>query len=298
MNIPLTEKELILIKLLDQSKSKNLEVRLREFQEFIATLISLTDDLHTDKVKTEYWKPFLEIQLAKFSMHSASLAYLFKGTPITNSKTGKEFKYPDLSSIFLIMRAQIENYLMFYYLNVQPQSFEEGELRYFFYELSGLSHRQNYEAIKEEHISKKADESKLIEQIIEKIKNNKYFQSLSIQKQNHLLSTTPPRIMGLEKLIENSHLDTQLFLGNWKLYSNYAHSEMIGSIQIKAYVNKPEELQKTLFHNVEQAIIPTCVMIKDLTQLFKTTESKYNAFPLELKTKIDFWWQAGTGQFR
>lgn len=291
-------KNLTLLQLLDQQKNRDFDARLQDFYDFIDTLISLTDGLHTDQVRPEYWKAYLEVQLVKFSMHSSSLAYLMRGTPIRSRNTDKEFKYPDLGSIFLIRRAQIENYLMFYYLNVQPKSFEEGELRYFFYELSGLTLRQQYEATISEHINKKEDERILIEELIQKIKNNNFFQNIPLQKQNHLLSKMPPRIMGWEKLIESSHLDTESFLENWKLYSNYAHSEMIGSIQIKAYANNLEELQRTLFHTVEQAIIPTCVMIKDLTKLFSTTEIRYNSLPIPLKIKIDFWWQVGTGQLK
>lgn len=294
----MNKEQIILLQHLEHSKNKNCEIRLREFEEFISILISLTDDLHTDKVETEHWRAHLETHLMKFSMHSASLVHLMKGTPLTDNNSGKQFIYPDLGSIHLIMRAQIENYLMFYYLNVQPKSSEEGELRYYLYELSGLSHRQQYDAKQSEHIKKKEDERELIIKIIELIKSNKFFNSLPLQKQNHLLETKPPRIMGWEKLIGSSNLDTDLFLGKWKLYSNYAHSEMIGSIQLKAYVNKPEELQRTIFHNIEQAIIPTCIIIKDLTSIFKTTEAKYNSYSLETRTKIDFWWRAGTGRLR
>jgi hypothetical protein len=272
------------------------KAKLIDYKEFVSTLIEFTDNLHTAKVKTEYWKQYFEIQLVKFSLHSSSLAYLLEGTPIRMRKN--LIKYPDLGSIYLLCRAQIENYLMFYYLNIQPQSFEEGEFKYLLYELSGLTRRQEFNVGTKEQNAKKEKERLEIEDIIVKIKNNKYFQKLPLDKQNYLISSRPSRIMGWEKLIECSQLDTEFFLGVWKLYSNYSHSEMIGAIQIKGYVEKPEELDRTLSSTLNQANMLTCTAIKDLVTLFKTSEIVFNTLPFDLKTKIDFWWRLGTGQNR
>jgi hypothetical protein len=273
------------------------KIKLKDYKEFVSTLIEFTDNLHTAKVKTEYWKQYFEIQLFKFSLHSSSLAYLLEGTPIV-AKSFKQIKYPDLGSIYLLCRAQIENYLMFYYLNIQPQTFEEGEFKYLLYELSGLTRRQEFDVSIKEQILKKEKERLLIEDIIVKIKNNKYFKELPLSKQNQLLSDRPSRTMGWEKLIECSQLDTEFFLGVWKLYSNYTHSEMIGSIQIKGYVEKPEELDRTLSSTLNQANMLTCIAIKDLVKLFKTSEIIYNTLTDDLRTKIEFWWSFGTGQNR
>jgi hypothetical protein len=268
---------------------------LKDFHEFIDTLVSLTANLHTAHVTFEFWKRYLEVQLVKFSMHSASLAYLLKGTPIKDIETNKEFKYPDLGSIFLLRRAQIENYLMFYYLNIQPSTNEEGIFRYLLYELSGLSHRQTIPAIQPDTIQKKENERKEIENIIKEIKKNKIYQALPLKNQNQLLKTRPARIMGWEKLIQSSGLNTEQFLTSWKLCSNYSHSEMIGSIQIESSIKNPDELKWVLFLALEQSIITTCILIKDMTKLFKSTEITYNALPVSLTTKIDMWCKVGTG---
>jgi hypothetical protein len=292
----MNSQEFTLLRLFQQNKTGDFNARLTDYKEFVSTLIELTDSLYTAKVKMEYWKQYFEIQLVKFSLHSSSLAYLLEGTPIKMDKNKNLIKYPDLGSIFLLCRAQIENYLMFYYLNIQPQTFEEGEFRYLLYELSGLTHRQKFDTGAEEQILKKEKEKQEIEVILDKIKNNKYFQTLPLDKQKFLLSTRPSRVMGWEKLIESSHLDTGFFLGVWKLYSNYSHSEMIGSIQIKGYAEKPEELNRTLFSTLNQSNMLTCIAIKDLVTNFKSSEIIFNALPIELITKIEFWWRVGTGQ--
>lgn len=292
----MNSQEFTLLQLFKQNETRDFNARLSDYNELVSTLIEFTDNLYTAKVKMEYWKQYFESQLVKFSLHSSSLAYLLEGTPIKMRNNKNPIKYPDLGSIYLLCRAQIENYLMFYYLNIQPQTFEEGEFKYLLYELSGLTHRQGFNVGTEEQIQKKEKERQEIEAILDKIKNNKYFQKLPLDKRNHLLSSRPSKVMGWEKLIECSHLDTGFFLGVWKLYSNYAHSEMIGSIQIKGYAEKPEELNRTLFSTLNQSNMLTCIAIKDLVNNFKTSEIIYNALPIELITKIDFWWRVGTGQ--
>lgn len=289
-------RENTLLQLLKQTATNDLKARLSDFNKFTTTLIDFTDNLHTAQIKTEYWKQYLEIQLVKFSLHSSSLSYLIEGTPISIPNSSKTIKYPDLGSIYLIGRALIENYLMFYYLNVQPQTFEEGEFRYLLYELGGLTQRQGYKITKRTNELKKEKEKKQIEFIVDKIKSNKYFLSLPKQKQNHLLETRPSKMIGWEKLIETSHLDTEFFLFTWKLYSNYSHSEMIGSIQIKDYVNKPDELNITLNTALIYSNMLTCIAIMDLVKLFKSSEIVYNTLPMELITKINYYWRAGTGQ--
>ncbi len=287
-----------LLQLLNQTETDDLTGRLNDFKKFTSTLIDFTDNLHTAQIKTEYWKQYLEIQLVKFSFHSSTLAYLIDGTPISVPNSNKTTKYPDIGSIYLIGRALIENYLMFYYLNIQPQTFDEGEFRYLLYELGGLNQRQGYKLSIRVNDPKIIKEKKDIDIIISKIKLNKFFLSLPKQKQNQLLADKPAKMIGWEKLIETSHLDTDFFLTTWKLYSNYSHSEMIGSIQIKEYVTKPTELNTTLNTALTFANMLTCIAIIDLVKLFKSSEIVYNTLPVELTTKIEYYWKAGTGQIK
>lgn len=285
-------RERTLLEVFEQSEKKDFIARHKDLNDCIEVLIDFTDKLSEAKVKIEHWRTYMEVQLVKLAFHSASLSHLLEGTPIKMSRKGKELKFADIGSIFLLKRAQIENYLMFYYLNIQPSSSDEGEFRYFLYELSGLSNRQKYTATHPNNIAQKKKEEKEIEILIDKIKNNKFFQTLDIEKQNYFLSKTPARIVGWEKLIENSHLN-KFFIENWKHASNYAHSEMIGSIQIKDYLKNPSELNNLIFHTTEQAIILVCIAIKDLTKVFKILEIQYNSFPETLTTKIDFWNRIG-----
>lgn len=294
-NIQLNAKDQVLLDLLLKSESKDFASRFKEFQQFIETLILLTDKLNDANVQAEYWKQHLEILAAKFTLHSSSLGLLMKGTPIKNISSGTPLLYPDIGSIFLLSRAHLECYLMFYYLNVQPKTFEEGELRYLLYEVSGLAHRQKNEAVMPEHVAKKSKEKKALDDMIVKIKQNTFFQGLPLPKQNDLLQKKQAKIMGWEQLIISSHLETEYVLGLWRLQSNYAHSEMVSAIQMKGYAYSRKETDEMLFFILERSITLVAVMIKDLVKLFKTTEITYIALPFPLTTKINFWADLGTG---
>jgi len=272
---------------------KDFESNLKDLDKHIKLLIDLTDNLKKKEIKVEVWKNYLEVLLVKFTLHSLSFNQLLKGTNIKVYE--KEFLYPDIATLFLIERSQIETYLTFYYLNIQPESYEEGQFRFLLFELSGLSSRQKFDVSTNSiYHEKKENEKKTIEILINKINSNIFFQNLTKQQRLHLLKERPAKIIGWEKLIIQSHLNTEIFLPTWKLYSNYAHSEMNSLIQLKTYFKKRDELNNTLNQILIQEIMLVSILIKDLVKLSKSIEEVYNEYPQELKNNVDFFQRIGT----
>lgn len=267
--------------------NRDVNTRLKELDEFISILINLTDKLHDAKVSFEFWRQYLEVLIVKFTLHSASLSHIIKGTPL--NKENKQIIYPDLGSIYLLARAQIESYLMFYYLNIQPKSNSEGQFRFFIYELSGLQQRQDFPS-SEKYSQKKLDEKEQIKDLIEKIKSNDYFKNLSAKEQAKFISKkVSARLTGWESLIKDSHLKSDIFVHLWKLYSNYAHSEMISAIQIRDYVKNYDQMNQTIYMVVKQSLMLVCVSIFDIKNAFKSSEFVLNTYSSDLLTKIEMW---------
>lgn len=238
-------------------------------------LIDLTDHLHTLKVEIEPHQRFLEIQCVKYAFHAATLLGLFKGTQI------KMVKFPDYNSVLLLLRAQLEAYLMFYYLNVDKISAEEKELRLLLFEASGLSHRQKFKVSIAEHKQKQAAEMLLLGNLKTKIAANSHFQNFRGKKQIAILKTPPARLFGWTELIKHSHLKNDLFVDVWSLASNFAHSEYLSLMQFKAYIGNPDDLNKSLTQVLRQSVILTTVMCFDLLDLFPQLIPFYNKEALE-----------------
>ena len=263
---------------------------LTDYYEFVNILSKLTNTYNERKIDLENWEVHLESHLVKFILCSYSLGYLLEGTPMTS----KSVKFLDLSSIYLLRRAQIENYLMFYYLYVQPDSTEESEFKYSLFEASGLYNRQQYAASSPESLQKKELEKTKLNEWITKIQKNTYFQSIEPENKKRLLKKIPARTLSWTDLIKCSHLRTKLFLSIWKLYSNHAHSEMIGLIQLKEFIQKPENIQQTIKDTLREAIWPICILIKDLTKKNPIINNEFKKIDPQLISKINFWDKIGT----
>lgn len=272
-----------------QSESQNLPASISDLNDCLNLLIKINEIMKEKEVKLRPWQKYLEIQSVKFIFHTSSLLHLLGGTPLNPEKK----LVFDIGSIFLLRRAQLENYLMFYYLNIQPQSDDEGQLKVMFFDLGGLVHRQWFPATTDETIEKKKNEEAEISYLLKEIQLNKYFQSLHIQKRNDLLKKMPPRILGWEQIILNSHLKTNETTQLWKYYSNYAHSEMIGIIQMEEYIKNPRELDATVYMTAEQTLVTTCILLEDFFASFSELEEIKTALPQMLKSKIDFWNRIG-----
>jgi hypothetical protein len=285
----MTDQESNFIKIMIQSESQNLATTMVDLSDTLGILTSINEELKVKKVVLRPWQKYLEIQSIKFIFHTSSLFHLLAGTPL---KPDSRLVY-DIGSIFLLRRAQIENYLMFYYLNIQPESNEEGALRCLFFDIGGLVHRQGFPATTQESLAKKNKEEKEIEYLLQEIKKNTFFQGLHKQKQNDLLKKRPPKVIGWEKLIETSHLKTDHTTQLWKYYSNYAHSEMIGIIQIEDYIKNPDNLRESVYFTAEQTLGLNCIIIQDFFSHFAELEELRNTVPSLLKSKIDFWNRIG-----
>lgn len=281
----MTDQEKNFVQIVLQSESKNLLLIMRDLNDSLGILASINEELKVKNVVLKPWQKYLEIQSIKFIFHTSSLVHLLTGTPL---KPDSRMVY-DIGSIFLIRRAQIENYLMFYYLNIQPKDDNEGQLRVLFFDLGGLVHRQGFPATTEDSIEKKNQEEKEIEFLIGEINKNTFFQSLHKQKQNDLLQKKPPRILGWEKLIETSHLKTDNTTQLWKYYSNYAHSEMIGIIQIEDYIKNTDHLAETIYYTAEQTLALNCVLVQDFFSAFPELQELEARLPSLMRSKLNFW---------
>ncbi|GAB2869014.1 hypothetical protein [Hymenobacter ruber] len=198
----------------------------------------------------------------------------------------------DLSTVFILARAQLEAYLTFFYLCIQPQSQEEAMLRYQLYVASGLSMRQTLvKSNNQEFISKLKLEQDRIDNYRKGIGNNKVFGGYTPSRKGQLLtegSKKPARVKNWEQLISDSRLQTELFTKSWNLYSNHAHAEYIGLIQTRDYLLRPEDALRLRPHTMHKSLMLIATFIKDLVD-FLGVEEFYQKLDAELILKIDFW---------
>jgi hypothetical protein len=283
------EKNEILIKLLFDYTNKNIPSLTENLIETNKLIVTLTNSFYTDKVQFENWKQHLEILLLKYSFHSSTLILLTKGTTALDYQNN-EMTFPDIPSIRIILRSIIENYLIVKHLFFDPKSNEEGEFRFYLYEWSGLLSRQKL-GIAPDAYKKEAENDKLeIERLEKLIRENIYFQSLSQKVQKDIIGKKNAKEFSWEKLLENTDMKSDLLKPMWKLFSNTAHSELLGAIQFKGYIkSKDDDLENEISLNLFSATLINASLIMSIKENYPNTKSIFENLTLEFNTKLEMW---------
>jgi hypothetical protein len=285
----MTNDEKILLNLTKFIFNSDLKELHKRFDETNKLIVSLTDSLYDEKVKLEFWKENIEILLVKYSFHTFTLSKILNGTEVSNLEN-IHTKFRDLPTIRILIRALIENYLTIYYLTFEPENNSIGEFRYYLYKMSGLNSRQKSEVISEEHIKQKENEKIEIENLIALISNNSYFKSLKINEQKEILRKKRARNLTWEKMIEISDLVSERVLPIWKLFSNTAHSELLGSIQFKGYINANKNvLDDEICNDIMLVLMLNSVLILNIKNNIPKTNIAFEKISNELKVELNFW---------
>lgn len=269
--------------------SKNIPSLQNNLIETNKLIVSLSNSFYDDKVKLENWKQHMEILLLKYSFHSSTLISLLKGTTVTNLENN-EIHFPDVCSIRIILRSIIENYLIIKHLFFDPKNSDEGEFRFYLYEWSGLISRQRLEVNAEEFKTKVEIEKAEINKLELAIRENKYFQTLEEKKQKEIIGKKHAKEFSWEKLLENSDITSHFLKPMWKLFSNTAHSELLGAIQFKGFIkSKSDDLQNEISLNLFAATLINASLITNIKENYPNTEKMFDSLSIELKTKITMW---------
>lgn len=278
-----------LLEIVNDFKNKNFNLLKISLLETNKIIVSMTNHLYEEKIQIEFWQEHLEILLVKYSLHSASIVKILEGIEIIDIH-GKKVVLQDISSLRILIRSLIENYLTLFDLFFSSENKSEKEFRFYLYELGGLLSRQKFEATEKENITKKEKEKLRISEIEELIKKNEYFQNLSSQKQKEILKDKRAREIGWEKLITKSDIQSELFGTIWKLFSNTAHSELLGAIQLKDLLKSGnQKMNDEICTSIFTCVMLNSNLIANLETLFPSTSKVFDNIPTKLLYKIKAW---------
>lgn len=291
----------IITQLLKQVAEKNIGAAvndLRKLRNCFAEIIGLLDK---EQIKLPHiWHEYYEAIAIKFRLNINSIIELYE----IEEYLPKHIIYHDLSSIYLLNRSLLETYLTFFYCYMLPQNNEEGLMNYYIFKISGLVHRQNYsisgfEEINSEFLKRKEDEKFDIKYYQTELQKLQSFIALDLKKneRDNLLNGKFAKRFGFIELIKLSKLKDNLFIDMWKLYSNYAHCELLGLLQINSYADEPEKIYDALYGTLLNTSIVTSLMIKDFIKIYKNSSVEnieIQELDEALMTTIEFWLLQGT----
>lgn len=266
-----------------QFEKKDINGILSDYGNSLDVLMHLTQTLHDAKVQLPHWKAYMEIFLIEFSIQSSSLLKLSEGVMLKSKVFDGKPQPPveDINTMYLICRSLIERYILFYYLYIEPSSDAEGEFRYYVYFLAGLRERQKFKPSTPEYLRKQQDELIQIEDYKNNLRANSFFQSLASDKQGRYVNDNPNSAIhaktdGFAKLINRSPLRAEWFESSWSLYSNYAHSEMIGAMQFQSFAEDATSRLDMKMHTVQKMMMLSSILVLDLTAMFPSARTVYS----------------------
>jgi hypothetical protein len=139
----------------------------------------------------------------------------------------------DYGSIAALTRSLIETYLTFFYLCIENCSSEEWHARKQLMNLHDhMSRKKMFAAVEEEYeINEEAKEIK--EEIITKLKNNSWFQSLSEKQQKAFLKGKTAFFKNKDEIVSSYNENIGKFRLRYTFLSNNTHSYPMGFYRMK-----------------------------------------------------------------
>lgn len=260
------------------------------YDDIVFTLTKLVNLIHERNIPVKEWIKPSEILLLKLSLHSSSVKQAASPVPIY--KDGSNLvAVRDIASVYVLSRAQLECYLTLHYFIFSPESDAEGMFKQLLYKLSGLCNRHNYLCTLPEHLEQKEAEARKIADLRQEIETNEWYQGLSRDLQKRVKRNNPPaRLIGWEDVIKSCHIKDEIFLSSWKLYSNHAHSEFIGTMQLQDFLADSKTTSRMIYHALQANIMILGVTIIELLNLFPELIPDYiSKATLDTRAYIQFW---------
>ncbi|SEW57467.1 hypothetical protein [Chitinophaga arvensicola] len=261
----------------------------KDYNDILFILTQLVNLIHEKQIPVKEWIKPSEILLLKLASHSGSVKQV--ATPVPIYRSGSNLiAIRDVPSVYVLSRAQLECYLTLHYFIFSPQNDGEGKFKQLLYKLSGLSNRQSYLSTLPENLERKEEEARIIAELLLEIETNEYYQALSVDLQKKVKKRNPPaRLIGWEDLIRSSRLKDEIFLSSWKLFSNHAHSEFIGTMQFQDYLVDSMATNKMVYHVLQLNLMILCVTIIELLNLFPELIPDYvSSVSIEVRTTVQF----------
>jgi hypothetical protein len=269
---------------------KDIELNLMDYRKVLETLIILQNHWVESKIETPLWKVSLDALVSKAILHANTISYLMNGINLPNPINKETFNIIDFPSLYVLIRAQLENFLIIDYLYCQAKSDEEKEFRFTCWLYSGLLQRSKATSFTNELKEQQQKDKLRVVELKDLITSSKFYYSYlpDRDKRRTFIKTGNARLFNSwDDLIKFSNLNNMLLANYYSILSNHAHSEAIGIInfqdkRIGYHKNHPEGFQLLFVSQIFLSLV-----IKSFIKVFKILEIKYNMIDENTKVIID-----------
>lgn len=283
-------KDKILIEAFLDFNKRNLPKQVKDYKDILDTLILLQDFLVKSGAKVPNHIVHIDTLISKIIFHSNTIYYLLNGIELEIKPSNFKTKIIDIPSLFVLLRSQLENFLIFDFIYCQSQNEDEKIFRYNNWLYCGYLSRQTVPAETEQTKKMKELDLKEIERLKGLLQNSIYFKSFTLDQQKRLINNGNDRLFhGWVKIMIAAGFGQRTSGSFYKLISSYAHTSSISIFnfaELKAGYSENNDLAN-LIVSLSKVILSKFVV--KFKQQVKTVELKYNMLNQDLITMIEFY---------
>ena len=267
---------------------------LKEYNKFIDTLLYLNEVLKESNTQIPYWKKFSETLLFKICFHGISIHNIISGFELNSIFISEinNHKIVDRASSIVILRSQLEAFLMYRHLYVNTKNDNEREFRYLAWIHASLKMRQKYPENTSVGKRKKAQEKIEIEKIQERIQGLNSFGELSDKQKIAIFKEGSSKLFKHWNTIlaESGYNENHIFSIEYKYWSTYAHSEGLSIMQLHDSLFHKKENDTSIIADIHTSKLIIASMIIFLCNDFEDVKSRFNTLNPELQFDIEYFY--------
>lgn len=286
----MTSREKIFVEAFVDFNKRNLPKQVNDYKELLDVLILLQDYLVKSGFKVPNHIAHIDTLISKIIFHSNTIYHLLNGIDLEIKPEKVKTKILDMPSLYVLLRSQLENFLIFDFIYIQAKSEEETIFRYNNWLYAGYLSRRDIPAESENAKKMKESDLKEIERLKIEIQNSKFFKSFSKDQQKTLINKGNDRVF-------HSWLTIMIAAGFgertsksfYKLISAYAHSSSVSIFnftELKAGYTENNDMAN-LIVSLSKVILSK--FIRGFKQKVKVVEFRYNMLNPDLIATIEFY---------
>jgi len=240
----------------DEYKKGSISYSLGKYNRLLDSLEYIQETVTGSLVKQPIYERRLMPIITKYCLHCHSIGHLVSGYDITSKELNKKAKVLDVVSINVLLRAQMETYLMFEFIYRQSRTKAEVEFKYNNWIYSGLLDRvtlfllkrgeKELEQLSPDIVEKLKRDIDEMEQFSKKLTESPIWSGFSESQQKAILEKGRPRLFdnSWKQIMKKARWKYQFGEQLYSRLSSQSHTEGLGILNLEgsqlAYHDKHE----------------------------------------------------------
>lgn len=276
-----------LIDFFDKSVGNDIASLTQFYAELNHDLAEFIESIYENQDKSPY---VLELKSKLHRLYNAntSLISLSKGQ-VSNFR-GKKLQVFDLNSIYALSRQLIESFIVIYYLYLSPVSPKHRDLRIIVYKIDGLLRQLDLAQKVDKDPDKKIEAMhEELEAYRNQLKNHPEFTEAAARTQKSWMFKlkNSPLLQKRDVILKEAGLQNLII--QWKLFSNYAHSEYVSDRQYNGFFGNEQAQIEFLCTTLNFNCRITARIIQHLAIKLSYGEKVISGLPAEHIERIMLW---------